>query len=64
MLWLIVVEHDTKIKESYFIFFHYNEKLIMRAICLIQLILTLLFSALWIKMRLKLCLSKRQKQME
>lgn len=64
MLWLIVVEHDTTEKESYFTFFHYEEKLFMRAITTIQLILTLLFFTLWIKMRLNLCLSKLKKQQE
>lgn len=64
MLWLIVVEHDTTEKESYFTFFHYNEKLIMRIVCTLQLMLTLLFFGLWIKMRLNLCLSKLQKQQE
>ena len=64
MLWLILVEHDTDHKESYFTFFHYNEKLIMRGLTTIQLILTLTFFTLWIKMRLNLCLSKLKKQQE
>lgn len=64
MIWFIIVEHDTTEKESYFTFFHYEEKLIMRVITTIQLCLTLLFFGLWIKMRLNLCLSKLRKQQE
>lgn len=60
MLWLIMIEHDTQNKESYFTFFKWEQKYIVRFICLFQLALTLTFFGLWIKMRLNLCLSKLQ----
>lgn len=55
---IIVVDHDTIEKASYFNFFHYHEKMFMRILTTIQLLLTLLFFTLWIKMRYKLCISK------
>ena len=64
MLMLILVDHDTLQQASYFTFFYSNEKLFMRVLCLIQLLLTVTFLVLWIRMRLKLCLSKLAKQSE
>lgn len=58
MLMIIVVDHDTIEKASYFNFFHYYEKMFMRILSTIQLLLTLLFFTLWIKMRYRLCISK------
>lgn len=64
MLMLILVEHDMSEQESYFTFFYWYEKAIMRFICSFQLFLTFLFFGLWVKMRLPLCLSKLRKQQE
>lgn len=58
MLVFIVVDHDTIEKASYFNFFHYYEKMMMRILSTIQLLLTMTFFTLWIKMRYKLCISK------
>lgn len=58
MLMLIMVEHDTVEQASYFNFFHYNEKMFMRVLRTLQLLLTLLFFTLWIKMRYSLSMSK------
>ena len=56
MLAFIIVDHDTTDQESYFNFFYYYEKAGMRVLTTVQLMLTLLFFSLWIKMRWKLCL--------
>lgn len=58
MLMFIIVEHDTTEQASYFNFFHYREKMVMRVLRIIQLLLTVLFFSLWIKMRYNLCMSK------
>jgi hypothetical protein len=51
MLYLIVVDHDTQEQTSYFTYYNYQDKLIMRIICGVQLTLTILFFVLWLKMR-------------
>ena len=61
-MYFIIMEHDLTEQASYFTFYNSRDKIIMRVISLLQLILTLTFSGLWIKMRLGLCLSKYDKQ--
>ena len=51
MLYFIVVDHDTLEKTSYFTYYNYQDKLIMKIICGVQLTLTILFFGLWLKMR-------------
>lgn len=51
MLYFIFVDHDTIEKTSYFSYYNYRDKIIMKIICGVQLTLTVLFFALWIKMR-------------
>ena len=58
MLFLIFVDHDTVEKTSYFTYYNYQDKLIMRILTTVQLILTLLFFGLWLKMRSYLSLQK------
>lgn len=64
MLAFIIVEHDTLEQASYFNFFHYHEKMVMRILRIIQLLLTILFCSLWIKMRYSLCMSKLNNEEE
>lgn len=64
MLVFIIVEHDTLEQASYFNFFHYHEKMVMRILRIIQLLLTVLFCSLWIKMRYSLCMSKLNNEEE
>lgn len=58
MLYLILVDHDTVEKTSYFTYYNYEDKLVMKALCAIQLLLTVIFSVLWLIMKSKLSLSK------
>jgi hypothetical protein len=59
MLVSIVVDHDTVEQASYFNFFYAYEKMIMRVLQALQLLLTVLFFTLWIQMRYHLSMSKR-----
>lgn len=56
MLYVILVDHDTVEQTSYFTYYNYRDKLIMRIICGVQLTLTILFSLLWLIMKSKLSL--------
>jgi hypothetical protein len=62
MLNYIFVQHDMNEQESYFSFFHRSERIIVGGICIVQLLLTVIFFGLWIKMRLPLCRLKLQKE--
>lgn len=64
MLYLIVVDHDTIEQTSYFTYYNYKDKLIMRIICGVQLTLTILFFVLWLVMKSKLSLSKYRRDAE
>ena len=64
MLYLIVVDHDTIEQTSYFTYYNYQDKLIMRIICGVQLTLTILFFVLWLIMKSKLSLSKYRRDAE
>ena len=58
MLYLILVDHDTVEKTSYFTYYNLQDKLVMNVICGVQLMLTVMFSVLWLIMKSKLSLSK------
>jgi hypothetical protein len=64
MLYLIVVDHDTAEQTSYFTYYNYQDKLIMRIICGVQLTLTILFFVLWLVMKSKLSLEKYRRDAE
>ena len=64
MLYLIVVDHDTAEQTSYFTYYNYQDKLIMRIICGVQLTLTILFFVLWLVMKSKRSLEKYRRDAE
>jgi len=64
MLYLIYVDHDTVEQTSYFTYYNIEDEYIMRVICAVQLILTVLFFILWLKMRSFLSLQKYLNDLE
>ena len=64
MLYLILVDHDTNEQTSYFTYYNYENKLVMKIICGVQLVLTVLFSVLWLIMKSKLSLEKYRRDAE
>lgn len=64
MLYLILVDHDTVEKTSYFTYYNYTDRLAMTIICGVQLLLTILYSVLWLIMKSKLSLSKYRRDAE
>jgi hypothetical protein len=63
MLYLIVVDHDTIEQTSYFTYYNYQDKLLMRIICGVQLTLTIIFFVLWLTMRSTLSYNKYMKDL-
>jgi hypothetical protein len=64
MLYLILVDHDTVEKTSYFTYYNYEDQLLMTVVCGVQLILTILYSVLWLIMKSQLSLSKYRRDAE
>lgn len=58
MLFLVFVDHDTEEKSSNFTYTNIINKLSVRLICFAQLIVTLIFLWLWIRLRKPLALNK------